>query len=320
MPIVFQEPRFFLMFFLLAPAFFLLWLEYKKKSRVSFVIGKKPREIFKGQLKKSLLISLCFVFLVLALAKPVIYSKRSISPQRTQNQVILVFDESRSMGARKSDSGPTRLERAKTAAVSILPQLIGRRTIVYGFTSALVPLTDWTYDISYVEKTISEVVKIEGVTGTGSPIAKSIFELAGEFNLDELGEKTIILFSDGEDEEFNTWFSELYFQRLGVRIVAIGVGEEKGSKITLLREDWEGKIISEQVTVFLEPATLKALAAASDGAYFRENEIFQLKSYLANLKGNKLFGKTEQSFPQDISGFFIVGAILTIAAIWRFYR
>lgn len=323
MPIEFQKPEAFLILILLLPVIFLLWWEFRKKLRVCRIIRRTPARILSGQAKKGLILALLFGFLAAALSKPTVLSDRVISPVKTPNQVILLFDVSQSMAAKGEHSEFSRLDRAKGIAINILPQISGDQIAVYAFTNRYVPLADFTDDISYIEKTIKDALQIEGIGGTGSIVGQPIFWLPEEkFDFGTPGEKIIILFSDGENTTEDDWIPQApaNARKFLVKVLAVGIGELEGADIVLSWKDWKQEEKKEIFRTYLDSAYLRSLAESTGGVYFSENEISKLRSYLKDLGPGRMFDKREEKIPQDISGLFIVGAILSLAVLWRYYR
>ena len=84
--------------------------------------------------------------------------------------------------------------------------------------------------------------------------------------------KVILLITDGEDQDSYAVEAAKEVRKAGVRVVAIGFGDERGSEITLTDPktgarsflvDREGKVVRSR----LDGKTLRDIAVATEGAY-----------------------------------------------------
>ena len=102
------------------------------------------------------LVAVC-ALLGLAAAQPVVATTR-VLPERTDAQVFIVFDTSRSMLASAEPGAPTRIERARSIAKGLsdrFPQVpVGVASITDGLLPHLFPTTDRRVLVATIGKSI----------------------------------------------------------------------------------------------------------------------------------------------------------------------
>jgi hypothetical protein len=90
-------------------------------------------------------VALIPVLLGVAAAQPVVVHRQSVT-QRSDAEILIVFDTSTSMSARPAPQAPTRLQRAEQDAERILPQLgdipVGLATMTDRVLPTLMPTTN----------------------------------------------------------------------------------------------------------------------------------------------------------------------------------
>lgn len=138
----------------------------------------------------------------IAAAQPVVAQTRSL-PERTDAQVFVVMDITRSMLAAAGPDAPTRFERARRIALELGDQLpevpIGIASMTVGMLPHLFPTTDRRV---YAE-TLQDTLDIGEVwTGLGGTIATSYDALAAAPQLNyfppSAEKRLLVVLSDGE--------------------------------------------------------------------------------------------------------------------------
>jgi Ca-activated chloride channel family protein len=202
--------------------------------------------------------------LCVAMARP----QATVSLPRLEGTIMLVFDVSGSMAA--DDVGPTRLDAAKAAAVSLVERRApGVRVGVVAFSDGGLAVQVPT---SGQDEILGAIERLEPQRGTslGEGILAALNTIATDAAEDtpegepaplaRYPSAAIVLLSDGENtappdpiEVAQTAAS------LGVRIYTVGVGTTEGA--TLHIEDFS-------VHSRLDEAALQQIAEQSGGAYF----------------------------------------------------
>ena len=133
--------------------------------------------------------------------------RRPRAAQRTDAQAFVVIDTSRSMAARPSPTGASRLQRAKQLALAIGPQLGDVPVGVATFTDRVLPDLFPTSDRATYDSTVSAL-------GIEDPPPEEISTVATTFDAlqqvatsgffpDSVRKRAVILITDGESRPFD---------------------------------------------------------------------------------------------------------------------
>lgn len=216
-----------------------------------------------------LLIALTLTSGVLALSRPQSPGElETVATAQASADLMVVLDVSRSMLA--EDAAPSRLQRAKAELIDLLGKLKGHRVGLVAFAGraqVLCPLTpDYGFFRVVLERTDPRSIGRGGTRiGEGLRTAKDAFGTGG-------GARLVLLITDGEDQDSYPVEAAQELKKAGIRVVAIGFGDERGSEITLTDPgtgarsflvDGQGQVVRSR----LDGKTLREIALATDGAY-----------------------------------------------------
>ncbi len=225
---------------------------------------------FSRQVLKGAILVAAFVAIVLALTEPG-WNPRPRMVKSKGRDVVILLDVSKSMLA--EDIRPNRLERAKIAIADLLDVLDGDRIGLVTFagdSSVKCPLTQ---DYAFIRMTLGQIGPESTAMG-GTLIGDAIRDASEKvFDADTEKYKDIILITDGEDHESFPKEAAQKAAGQGVRIIAIGLGDEKtGTPIPVIGADGKRKGYIEydgkQVLSKLDGETLRQVALASpEGKY-----------------------------------------------------
>ncbi len=275
-----ENPQ-FLYLWILIPLFYLLhyfYIKEKKKKLAQFADTKTQQTIIPDlsigkQYLKFTLWNLSFFFLVLALANP--QKGTSIEKkERTGTDLMVCLDVSNSMLA--EDLKPNRISRAKQALTQLVNQLEGDRVgiVVFAGTSFVhLPITsDYT-----AAKTFIDVIDTKLIETQGTAIAECLEKAFSSFENQEQTKRSrsIILISDGEDNEEGALDVTKDIAKDGVVINTIGLGQTEGTPIPVYdrhgqsqyKKDANGNIVLTK----LNETLLKNIAKEGNGVYIRAN-------------------------------------------------
>lgn len=269
------------------------------------------------------LLALAAAAMVIALMRPQWGYSTIITP-RSGAQIMIALDVSRSMLA--EDVVPNRLDRAKAEIRDLLSYLNGDQVGLIAFAGRATVLSPLTPDFRFVDLSLRDA--IPGVTGRGGtrleePIRKAS---AGFGNAGHVS-RSLILITDGEDHDSFPKAAAEQARDLGVRILAIGFGDEGGAPITItepntgartqLRDD-NGAVVQSR----LDGDLLRELASITDGAYIPAGTgALDLESiyeaHIAPLTRGSVDGR-ERRIPNEVyqwpllaSMMFLFGALLS---------
>jgi Ca-activated chloride channel family protein len=176
----------------------------------------------------SAVIFVSILLLILALAQPRFGSGR-IRPAEAGQDVLLLIDVSLSMAA--EDAVPDRLAMAITAAESLVEELgstPASRVGVVAFAGRGVlrcPLTENLGAVIEALRRLTPGSIRPGGTNLGAALEAAL-EAIGPVELE--GNRTVVLFSDGEDHEgtWPRWIEPL--RRRGVMVHTVAIGDSEG--------------------------------------------------------------------------------------------
>lgn len=217
--------------------------------------------------KATLLIG-ALALIVFALARPE-WNPRPRDVRARGRDVLFVVDVSRSMLA--DDLKPSRLERAKLAIADALNVIQGDRVGLIAFAGSAVMRCPLTLDYGFLREALDSLSP-ESVQRGGTNIGDAIRDALNVFDDDSQGYRDIVLITDGEDHEnFPVQAAEKAAQQ-GVRIIAIGLGDEKvGHRVPIVDERGRQSWLTydgQEVLSKLDADTLRKVATASkDGVY-----------------------------------------------------
>jgi Ca-activated chloride channel homolog len=227
--------------------------------------------------------------LILSLAEPKVHYMRTIF-NRGGIDVALGIDVSKSMLAEDEMIPPdgqkmfplrNRLNRARYCALNIISALRGERVGVFMFASRGVEVIPSTTDYGYCQYLLKHL-NDTAITIPGSDLSQAI--LTGIGLLTDAPVKrarVLILISDGEDisdDPSALLDASRQAAARGITIYTIGVGMAQGVLIPI--RDAEGTSITDYYTdedgaylkTRLDQDTLKEIASATGGGYFRVSE------------------------------------------------
>lgn len=251
--------------YLMLPVTLILFYFIMTGAKESFVMFE-PRVLEKLRFQcKSLsrpareaLFLTAFVFMIIALAQPVI-KEGEIVVEAKSADILIGIDISDSMKA--EDRFPNRLEFAKAKAIELIKQAAHNRIGVLAFAKHDYIVSPLSFDHSSVAFLLSKVQTgniTEKGTRLDSMLSSAISMLA------HAKQKNLLLFTDGGDvQDFSQEIA--LAKENGLRLFIIGVGTEQGSPVRTADGGFvkhEGKILISR----LNPQ-IKELAIQTGGVY-----------------------------------------------------
>ena len=205
-------------------------------------------------------------------------------------EVVFALDVSRSMLA--EDARPNRLARAKQQITDMVGEMAGDRiglVVFAGEAKQAVPLTNHYNDF----RQKLESVGPHSVPTGGSQLGVAIQAAADAFISKTSDHKTIVLFTDGEDQESKpVELAKKLCDENEVRIFTVGLGDmDKGARIPQ-RQDASGQFVEhqgQQIWSKLNGSVLRRIATETQAAYIpagtkRVNMADVYHRYIANLE------------------------------------
>lgn len=271
----FAEPAWgMLLWGVLAFTIALLWLE----ARAGGTLARFVSPLMQARLVRSpsvarrrtsiALLGLSLAFGVLALMRPQ-WGVQLIATPRVGAEIMVCLDVSNSMLA--EDVAPNRLERAKAEIRDLLTYLHGDSVGLIAFAGRASVLAPITPDFSFL-RLVLDSTGPRSVSRGGTRLEEPIRKAVAGFGAAATVSRSIILITDGEDHDSFPLEAAKAAAERGIKVLAIGFGDEAGSPIRVtdpktgakksLRDSDGKEVISR-----LDGDTLREIALATGGAY-----------------------------------------------------
>ena len=201
---------------------------------------------------------------ITALAKPrwgYIYE----DVKRRGLDLLFAIDTSRSMLS--NDVAPNRLERVKLAAQDLITELQGDRAGLIAFAGRAFLQAPLTIDYDAAVESINDL-DTKTIPEGGTNISEAIALAVQTFGKSAMGNRALIIFTDGEELSGDAVKEAKKAEEAGVKIFTIGVGTIQGSLIPLEQEggfvkDAKGEVHKSK----LDENRLREIAQATRGMY-----------------------------------------------------
>lgn len=237
------------------------------KSMIDELVGERRRW---NSYLHAVVSMLAFAAIVIGVGGPQ-SDPREIEVESRGRDVVFLVDVSRSMLAR--DVAPNRLEKSKLWINDLVDELGNDRVGLVAFAGSSSVLSPLTSDRMFFRLALEELspdsVHIGG-TNIGDAIRKTMdMVFVDDDQSDVSNFRDIVLISDGEDQESLPIEAARAAGAQGVRIIAIGIGSNKGAPVPFDDED-SSSGAARDVQSKLQSATLRSIAAASPGGVYLE--------------------------------------------------
>jgi hypothetical protein len=189
----------------LAPAVAAL-LHSRRRRRLLALLGLAPAPLLR-RVGIALAAAAACALLVAAAAQPVLVHSQA-HDVRTDAELYVVLDTSRSMAASAAPTAPTRERRAKRFAVALRSALPEIPVGVASFTDRLLPHLVPSADAAAFDSTIAQAIGVDRPPPSDpSPLATSYSVLSrlvrtGSFS-PNAGHRLIVLLTDGESQPYS---------------------------------------------------------------------------------------------------------------------
>lgn len=308
--------------------FFLYNLYWKRKKQREFgdldLVKKLSPEssFFKPILKLGVLL-LALTGLILGLVNPKIGTKME-TVKREGIDIVFAIDVSKSMLA--EDVAPNRLEKSKQIVSQIINQLGSDRIGIVAYAGNSFPVLPITTDYS-VAKMFLQSMNTDIVSSVGTSLDEAI-KLSATYFDDKKTSKLLIMISDGEDHSEGAEAAAEEANKLGIKIITIGVGTEKGGMIPLKQngvvQGFKRDSNNEIVITKLNQESLTAIAKATKGGYVKGTNTKDVVEYVKNALNN--IEKTEfeatqmADFQSQFQWFLGIAFILLVLDVFLLER
>jgi Ca-activated chloride channel family protein len=223
----------------------------------------RPRRVFRFGLQL-----LGLTAAVLALTQPR-WGYQFQDVQRKGLDLFIAVDTSRSMLS--NDVQPNRLERVKLATQDLINQTQGDRVGLIAFAGRAFVQAPLTIDYDAVVESINDL-DTKTIPEGGTNISEAINLAARTFGKTAMGNRALIIFTDGEELSGDAVKTAKTAADNGIRIFTIGVGTPQGSLIPVPDENGGSAFVKDPsgqvVKSKLDENRLREVAQATGGLYF----------------------------------------------------
>jgi len=252
----------------------MVWLEFHGSARLGRFMSRAmqdrlvSRPTIRRRLLKTALFALTGVSLTFAMMRPQ-WGLQYIESRQVGAEIMVCLDVSKSMLA--EDVAPNRLERAKAEIGDLISMMEDDHVGLIAFAGKATVLSPMTPDHGFLKLIMSHAGPgsvARGGTNLEAPIRKALAGFRSEADIS----RVILLITDGEDHDSFPLDAAKVAAERGIRIIAIGFGDEGGSEIMItdprtgVRKsmvDSAGKPIVSR----LDGKMLRDIALATEGVY-----------------------------------------------------
>ena len=303
-----------------------IWRRSAQKKFADSVLLRRlspNQSIFKSILK---VLVLCGAFgcLSLALVNPKIGTK--LETVRSQGvDIVFAVDVSKSMLA--EDIAPNRLEKSKQLVREIINSLASDRIGIIAYAGKAFPQLPITTDYASAKMFLSNM-NTDMLSSQGTAIHEAIQLAKTYYDDEEQTNRILIIISDGEDHEGDAIDVAEEAMEEGIRILTIGVGNEKGGPIPIKRNgivlNYKKDKNGETVITRLNEETLKEIAEETDGVYINgssTSEVVEaIKDVLDKMDKKESESKQIADYKDQFQWFLALGILLLFIDIFFLER
>jgi Ca-activated chloride channel family protein len=309
---------------ILAPAY--LWCFWRKLQALKVLASAEMLKkinvsvSLKKQIFKALLLLSAFLVIIIALTQPR-WNPQAQKIKRQGRDVCILLDTSRSMLA--EDIKPSRLERSKIAIKDLMEVLQGDRIAIVTFAGNATVKCPLTQDYAFVRMVLDDI-STESTTRGGTMIGDAIRKATEDvFDKQSRQYKDIILITDGEDHDSFPVQAAEKAAKEGVRIIAIGLGDENtGCRIPITGPNGEKtfmKYKGQEVWSKLDADTLRKVVYATNGGKYLSVEpgttldLGQIyEGLIASAQKRELESTTMLKYDEKFQIFLALGLVLLV--------
>jgi Ca-activated chloride channel family protein len=259
--------------------------------------------------------------MIVALMQPQ-WGLRFVATPRVGAEIMIALDVSRSMLA--DDAKPSRLERAKAEISDLLSYLDDDHVGLIAFAGRASVLSPMTPDKSFL-RLVLDSAGPHSVTRGGTRLAEPILRAIAGMGEPGPAQRALILITDGEDHDSFALDAARAAAEAGIKIIAIGFGDEGGSQIYLndartgarqLLRDADGNAVVSR----LDGDLLREIALATDGAFVPAGTgVLDLASiyeaHIAQLTRGQLDDRGRTIRDEAFQFFVLVALLCLVAAV-----
>src|SRR5215475_12193761 len=208
-----------------------------------------------------------FALAIVSLAQPRLgYTFEDV--KRKGLDLLIAVDTSRSMLS--NDVQPNRLDRVNLAIQDLIGQLQGDRVGLIAFAGRSFLQAPLTIDYDAVVEAVNDL-DTKTIPEGGTNISSAITLATQSFGKSAMGNRALVIFTDGEELSGDAVKTAKEAADAGVRIFTVGVGTPQGSLIPVTGDDGQTSFVKDSsgqvVKSKLDDKRLQEIAQATGGFY-----------------------------------------------------
>jgi len=218
---------------------------------------------------KATLILISVMFIVISLTRPA-WNEKPQTVERKGRDVVFLLDVSKSMLA--EDLAPNRLEKAKLAIGDCVDRLQGDRVALVAFAGTAAVKCPLTLDYGFF-RLMLEDISTDSISRGGTMIGDAVRKVMTDVFDDQATQyRDIMLITDGEDHDSFPVEAAQKAGEKGIRIIAIGLGDEQeGKRVPVANEQGEKTFLKyngQEIWSKLDADTLRKMVNATPGGRY----------------------------------------------------
>ena len=259
--------------------------------------------------------------LIIGLVNPKMGTKME-KVKRQGIDIMFAIDVSKSMLA--EDVAPNRLDKSKQIVSQLINQFGSDRIGIIAYSGSAFPVLPITTDFG-VAKMFLQSMNPGMISSQGTSIDEAIEMSINQFDKKDKANKLLIIISDGEDHSDNAESAALDAQKIGMKIITVGVGTENGGTIPLKNEFGEASNLQKDkdgnvVITKRNADVLTKIAKAANGGYVNGNStktvVDYVKKALENIQKTEFEGTQMANFQSQFQWFLGIGFFLLLLDVF----
>lgn len=268
-----QHPRLLLLIAAVPLLFVLRRVLARRRARVAVAFAPgalQPDWVAGLRFVPDMVLGLAMSFVIVALARPQRTDER-VEQSGRGIDIVLALDVSGSMEIQ--DLRPTRLEAAKRIAADFLKSRVGDRLGLIAFAGEAYSLAPLTTDYDLLREDLASL-RMGLIQEDGTAIGMALGVATNRLRESTARSRVVILLSDGESNagSLDPLLAAQLAHAFGIRIYTIGLGKDG---FVPYGQDSLGR--PRYVQTRLDETTMRELAAAAEGRFFRATDAAGLR-------------------------------------------
>jgi len=278
----------------------------------------RQTHLFRWRRRAAFLLA-CYVLTVMALARPQ-WGYQWEEAKRQGLDILIAVDVSKSMLTR--DVTPNRLERTKLAVKDLVKDLNGDRVGLIAFSGSAFLMCPLTGDYNGFLLSLNDL-GVESIPRGGTNISSAIAEAIKAYGDKGQPYKTVVLVTDGEDQEGDALAAARRAKDKGIAIYTVGIGTQEGDLIRVQDDQGQSGFLKDAQGNFvksrLNENLLQQIAYVTGGAYVRSSGAqfgldYLYKKQLSKIEKHGTEQKMQKKYYERFQWFLAVALVALFAS------